>query len=84
MVGDTLCDEVGMTDWHLMQMADLTTGVNKTQERDILGELAVYGNERAGVIGGVYSHLGDCGGCSNSYKDYVSLFSKIKNVISSE
>ena len=81
MVSESICEEVKMTDWHLMQMADLATGVPDSKEREIVKELSIYGSNRVGIIGAVYSHLGSCDGCADFFKGYVNLFSLTKKAL---
>ena len=75
-IGEYICNKV--TDWEIMQFADLVTKPRARQKDDILNELKHYGDNEREIRNELYVHLDGCNDCFNEFVGYYQLHSLIR------
>ena len=70
-IGKYICDKV--TDWEIMQFADLVTKPLPKQKEEIIIELEQYGNNELDIQNEMYSHLDRCENCFENFVDYYFI-----------
>jgi len=75
-IGEYICNKV--TDWEIMQFADLVSKPTFKQKDDILDGLKKYGDNELDILSEMDVHLDRCENCLNEFVGYYQLHSLIR------